>query len=271
VSARGGLASSMTTRGLPRAEADGLAAVLARARVDGKRLATLAPELQPADSEAAYAAQYATLQQMGAAPAGWKIGSKSHDGPIQGAPLPAACVYRGPTTLARDAYAKPALELEIAFAFGRRFEAGSGPYSDETVLEAIATMHATIEVVASRFEAWPNVDKLWQLADLQNHGALIVGEGVAYERGYPFVAPRMQFTFDGANIIEGKPANTAGDPRRLLPWLVNHCVSRGVTIEPGAVLTCGSYTGMHFPASVGVALGAIEGLPPVELTFARTH
>jgi 2-keto-4-pentenoate hydratase len=252
----------------PRVDVDGLARALASARGAGQRLATLAPELRPATSEEAFAAQYATLRSMGCAPAGWKIGSKSHDGPIQGSPLPATCVYRGRTTLARNAFAKPGLELEIAFALGRRFEAGSGPYTDKAVLDAIETMHAAIEVVASRFQEWPNVDKLWQLADLQNHGALVVGEGVAYNRDYPFASPGMHFTFSGANVVEGAPANPAGDPRRLLPWLVNHCVSRGVTVEPGAVLTCGSYTGMYFPAGAGVALGAIDGLPPVELSLA---
>lgn len=252
----------------PRTDVEGLARVLANARVAGERLATLAPELRPASSEDAFATQYATLQSLGSAPAGWKIGSKSHDGPIQGSPMPAAGVHRGRTTVARDAFAKPGLELEIAFALGRRFEAGSGPYTDEAVLDAIETVHAAIEIVASRFQDWPNVDKLWQLADLQNHGALIVGEGVAYERDYPFASPSMRFTFGGANIVEGVPANPAGDPRRLLPWLVNHCVSRGVTIEPGAVLTCGSYTGIYFPACAGVALGTIDGLPPVELSLA---
>jgi 2-keto-4-pentenoate hydratase len=250
------------------ADIDAFADALARARVDGKPLSVLSPELHPATTDDAYSTQYATLDRLGVAPAGWKIGSKSHDGPIQGAPLPSLCVHRGPTTLARNAFAKPALELEIAFALGRRFEAGSGPYQDEAVLGAIETMHATIEVVASRFAAWPNVDKLWQLADLQNHGALIVGEGVAYDPNYPFLTPSMRFTLDGADIVGGAPANTAGDPRRLLPWLVNHCVSRGVTIEAGTVLTCGSYTGMYFPEGGGVVLGEIEGLPPVELTLA---
>jgi 2-keto-4-pentenoate hydratase len=255
------------TSALPRTDVDGLARALINARVAGERLTTLAPELRPATGEEAFAAQYATLRLMDSAPAGWKIGSKSHDGPIQGSPLPAVGVHRGRTTLARNAFAKPGLELEVAFGLGRRFEAGSGPYTDEAVLGAIETVHAAIEIVASRYEDWPQVDKLWQLADLQNHGALIVGEGVAYDSDYPFTSPDLRFTFGGANVVEGAPANPAGDPRRLLTWLVNHCVSRGVTVEPGAVLTCGSYTGIYFPTGTGVALGTIDGLPSVELSL----
>ncbi|HWX12608.1 MAG TPA: 2-keto-4-pentenoate hydratase, partial [Trinickia sp.] len=97
----------MTMLAPSRTDVDGLARALAGARVAGERLATLAPELRPATSEEAFAAQYATLRSLGSVPAGWKIGSKSHDGPIQGSPLPAACVHRGRTTLNRNAFAKP--------------------------------------------------------------------------------------------------------------------------------------------------------------------
>jgi len=121
--------------------------------------------------------------------------------------------------------------------------------------------------VTSRFSGWPHVDKLWQLADLQNHGALIVGEAVPYDGKFPFLAPAASFTIDGAPLFEGAPANPAGDPRRLLGWLVNHGVSRGLTFEPGTVLTCGSYTGMAFPEKNGVVRGAIDGLPPVQFTL----
>ncbi|MGU7770279.1 fumarylacetoacetate hydrolase family protein [Burkholderia sp. MR1-5-21] len=247
-----------------------LAGLLAETRGRGAfaALDSLPAYLQPACTDEAYAVQHATLRAMRSAPAGWKIGSKSHDGPIQGAPLPASTVHRSPAMLACDAFVKPGLELEIAFVLGRRFKALSGPCSDDAVLDGIASVHAAIEVVASRFSAWPNVDKLWQLADLQNHGALILGEGVPYDPCYPFVAPAMHFTFDGKNVVEGKPANPAGDPRRLPGWLVRHCLSRGLTLEPGCVLTCGSYTGMYFPGEAGVARGAIEGLPPVELMLA---
>lgn len=246
---------------------DELARLLGDARTRGGALDTLPPGLQPASAEAAYDVQAATLRSMQTSPGGWKIGAKSPTGPIQGAPLPAGDVHRVNATLSRGAFVKPGLELEIAFVLGRRFDAYSGPYADETVFDAIATMHAAIEVVASRFRAWPDIDKLAQLADLQNHGALVVGEGVAYDRDYPFVEPSMSFTFEGASVFGGKPANPAGDPRRLLGWLVNHAVSHGFTIQPGTVLTCGSYTGMHFPDGTGVAKGVIDGLPPVQLTL----
>ncbi len=250
-----------------------LARMLASARAagPGARIAELAADLAPASEDEAYAVQDAILREMNQAAGGWKIGAKSAGGPAQGAPLPARDVHRGAAALAHAAYAKPGLELEVAFVLGRGFRSDDGPQSEAAVREAIASVHAAIEVVASRFTLWPNVDKHWQLADLQNNGALVVGEGVPYdtrfETHFPFVSPSMRFTFDGADIVRAAPANPAGDPRWLPYWLVNHCMARGLDLAPGTVLTCGSYTGMYFPAGAGVARGEIEGLPPVELTL----
>jgi 2-keto-4-pentenoate hydratase len=249
-------------------DANALARLFAEARAHRAKLDALPEGARPSNSDEAYAAQEATLHVLHADIGGWKVGAKSPDGPIQGAPLPSEGVHRSGARLAMHAFGKAGLELEVAFRLGRRFEAGSGPYSDEDVIGAIESVHAAIEVVASRFAAWPDVEKPWQLADLQNHGALIVGEGVPYDAAFPFVSPAMTFTFDGAPLFNGAPANPAGDPRRLLAWTVNHSVSRGLSLERGTVLTAGTYTGLAFPDAPGPAVGRIEGLPAVELHFA---
>ncbi|HEY4353106.1 MAG TPA: fumarylacetoacetate hydrolase family protein [Paraburkholderia sp.] len=247
---------------------EALARLVVDARARRAWLDALPHDVQPANAEDAYAVQHDTLRAMRDSIGGWKVGAKTPTGgPIQGSPLPAACVHRSGADLPRSSFNQAGLELEVAFALGRRFEPAGGPYTDEQVLDAIESMQATIEIVTSRFNAWPDVDKLWQLADLQNHGALIVGEAVPYDGAFAFLAPAASFTIDGAPLFEGAPANPAGDPRRLLGWLVNHGVSRGLTFEPGTVLTCGSYTGMAFPEKRGVVRGAIDGLPPVQFTL----
>jgi 2-keto-4-pentenoate hydratase len=245
-----------------------LARMFAEARAHRAWLDVLPEGARPATFEDAYAAQSATLHTLGTHAAGWKVGSKTIDGPIQGAPLPADGVHPSGARVTRHAFGKAGLELEVAFRLNRTFDASSGPYSEQDVLGAIESVHASIEVVASRFAAWPDIDKLWQLADLQNHGALVVGEGVPYDEAFPFVSPAMTFTLDGRPLFEGKPANPAGDPRRLLTWTVNHSVAHGMSFERGTVITAGSYTGLALPDEGGVVRGAIEGLPPVELHFA---
>jgi 2-keto-4-pentenoate hydratase len=122
--------------------------------------------------------------------------------------------------------------------------------------------------VTSRFAHWPDVNKLGQLADLQNHGALACAEPVPYSAAFPFEAPQLSFKFDGVDIVKGPVCNPAGDPRRLLGWVVNHCAARGIAIGEDVIVTTGSYTGMSFPAGPGTAVGEIQGLAPVRLTIA---
>jgi 2-keto-4-pentenoate hydratase len=176
-------------------------------------------------------------------------------------------VHADGARLSREGFAPLGLELEIAFRFGRRFEPSATRYSEDEVKAGIGSIGATIEIVASRYAAWPDVDKLAQLADLQNHGALIVGEFTPYREDFPFVAPSLRFSFGGRDVIETTPANPAGDPRRLLTWLVNHATSRGIAVTPEMVVTAGSYTGMFFPREAGRASGHIEGLAQVSLTL----
>ncbi|WP_250535840.1 2-keto-4-pentenoate hydratase [Caballeronia sp. AZ10_KS36] len=259
-----------------RFDAAAAARLFVQAKAHRAKLDTLPEGARPSSADEAYAVQEATLRALGAGAAnagqataigGWKVGAKSTDGLIQGALLPADGVHRSGARLSMQAFGKAGLELEVAFTFNRRFEAGSGPYDEAQVLAAIDCIHSAIEVVASRFAAWPDVDKLWQLADLQNHGALVLGEGVPYDESFPFVSPTMAFTYDGRPLFDATPANPAGDPRRLLAWTINHAVSRGLAVEKGVAITAGSYTGIAFPDGPGAAIGAIDGLPPVQLHF----
>ena len=94
-----------------------------------------------------------------------------------------------------------------------------------------------------------------------------VAEGVDYDPAYPFEQPVARFDFNAGSVIAAKPRNPAGDPRRLLPWLVNHVTSRGVAFSEDLWVTTGSYTGMYFPEAAGTAVGKFDGLPEVRLTL----
>jgi len=242
---------------------------LARCLADARRqpLQTLAPEWVPQDQQAAFAVQHQTLALLKQDIAGWKVGAKSPDGPIQGAPLPADRMLASGAKVVRADQRLLGLELEIAFQLKRVFEPFSGPHSEATVLAAISEMLATIELVATRYAQWPEVDKLAQLADLQNHGALICGLAVPYAPDFPFLAPEISFEFEGGKIFNGIPANPAGDPRRLLTWLVNHGVAQGLAIGGDTVITAGSYTGLWRPEAPGTVCGKIAGLPEVKLVL----
>lgn len=244
-----------------------LAGLLFEARRAGRTIAAPAGALEPAAAADAYAIQRESLALRVSRVVGWKVGAKSADGPIQGSMLPSDAFLASPGVVRRADHAVLGLELEIAFRLGRTFAPSETPYASEEVMASIAAMAATIEVVSSRYAGWPKVAPLLQLADLQNHGALCVAEGVPYDPAYPFEQPAARFEFDGSNVVLAPPRNPAGDPRRLLAWLVNHVTASGVAFTDDLWVTTGSYTGMHFPEAAGAAVGRFDGLPEVRLTL----
>jgi len=244
-----------------------LASLLAQAHATRRPIAALPPALVPEDAAGAYRVQREVLALRREAIAGWKLGAKSDTGPVQGAPLPASGVHPTLSALTYAGFTTIGLELEIGFVFGQSLHPRGDSFDDSEVMRAIHSMVATIEIVASRFERWPAVDKLAQLADFQNHGALVVSKSIPFDPAFNFVVPRASFQFNGKELMTGPAANPAGDPRRLLPWLVEHCSKNGIAIEAGCVITTGSYSGMYFAEEAGTATGVIEGLPPVVLTL----
>ncbi|RDU98625.1 fumarylacetoacetate hydrolase family protein [Trinickia dinghuensis] len=216
----------------------------------------------PASADEAYLVQQLVLDELGGC-AGYKIGAKSPTDAPQCAPLPATKVFGASTGIRRDDYARIGLELEIAFSFAEDVDHKLAEQADD-VIEAIDTMSVVVEVVDSRFDSWPKVEPLLQLADLQNNGALVIGDTRPYDRSFDFSTPHVSFYFDDHPIFQGAARHPAGDPRRLIAWLVARTLETGHSIPARTVLTTGSYTPLYLAAGPGVVRGAIEGFGKIE-------
>jgi len=243
-----------------------LAAQLIQAWPGNRAQVTLEAALIPASEQAAYEVQAQIIDSLNVPVTAWKVGAKSVDGPMQAAPIPESGVRPGPATIQRSDFGVLVLELELAFRLNRDFAPGGQTYDEAEVMSAISHTVTTIELVSSRYAGWP-VDKLAMLGDLQSHGGLVVGEAVPYDASYPYDKPSLTFTHDGRNVAPESIGNPAGDPRRLLPWLVNHAARRGIAMPAGTLVTCGTYTGMYAPETTGTIIGQFQGLPEIRLTI----
>jgi 2-keto-4-pentenoate hydratase len=246
------------------------------------------PDSLPPDAATAYAIQQAVLAGLGESTGAWKIGAKAPGAAASGAPIPASLVLASATRVARAGFFRVLLELEIAFRFAEAIEPRREAYARDEVLARVGVVLPTLEIVDSRFSEWPNVAPLAQLADAQNNGALVTGHPVPYAgfaRGFDFVSPELEFTFDGKSLMRQAPGNPVagnpvagipvagiplagnpvGDPRELLVWFVNHCAAMGITIEPEWTITTGSYVGAHRIDHPGIVHGRFDGLGDVEI------
>lgn len=226
---------------------------------------SVAPELEPASSDLAYAIQREVLAQRKLSVGGWKVGAKSPQGKAQYASLPSNCVMPEPAYLPLSKNSRTGLELEIAFAFSRSFPPQPEGYSSQEVFAGLSTMSAAIEVVASRIAGWPDCGKLSQLADMQNHGALVVGATIAYDENFAFFDPVADMRMEDEILFSGTGNNPAGDPRWLLPWIINYRCAQNQPVKAGEIITTGSYVGMHFPQKTCTITAQLGSLPPVRL------
>jgi len=81
-----------------------LAAQLTRAWPGHLTQVTLDASSAPTSEAQSYEIQDQIIASLASPIAAWKVGSKSSDGPIQAAPLPASGVRQGPATIERGAY-----------------------------------------------------------------------------------------------------------------------------------------------------------------------
>jgi 2-keto-4-pentenoate hydratase len=217
---------------------------------------------KPANADEAYVVQQLVLDELGGC-AGYKIGAKSPAAEPQCSPLPATKVFGAATGIRRADYAFVGLELEIAFSFSEDVDHRLSERPDD-VIDAIDTMSVVAEVVDSRFENWRQADPLLQLADLQNNGALVIGDTRPYDRSFDFGAPTVSFSFGDQLIFQGAASHPAGDPRRLIAWLVARTLETGHSIPARTVLTTGSYTPFYVATGPGIVRGTIEGFGKIE-------
>jgi 2-keto-4-pentenoate hydratase len=183
----------------------------------------------PAD---AYEAQRLAAQLLPAlrpgTPAAWKSGGPSRTSPLTHAALPAAGILRSPADARGMHFNFRWIEAEIALRIGR----GMLPEA----------MTVSIEIVDSRWTENVEAPPLAKLADLQSHGALVLGEWVPYE-ARDWACQRCEVRI-GANAFEFTGTHSLGDPAWLLPAWLDHARAHGAPVESGAVVTTGTWCGL---------------------------
>lgn len=235
------------------------------ARSQGHRIAWR--DLLPADAAEAYAVQDATLLRLGPV-GGWKVGAASPDGQVHCAPLPASGVLANGANLVGEAWRARGLEVEVAVRVGRDFDPQARGLSRDALAAHFDAVLPAIEVVESRLEGWPQADPLVQLADLQSHGALVLGMPCDLgPQALDLSATHAMLWVDGECVVDRTGGHLSPDLWRLVGWLADHCADRGQPLRAGQVVTTGSCTGLHCVAAGARVEGRIEGLGSVSLQF----
>ena len=259
----------MTTAGTG-GSADRLAAMLVEAIATGvpigephagARTPTIEAELD------AYRVQALIAKALGT-PVGWKVGRKSPQAAPICAPLFASRMNPSGETLRRDAFRLWRIEAELAFRLARDLPPVARLRGRDEVLAAVGEVLAVFEIVDSLYVAWPDMPPAMLLADLQSHGAMVIGSSAPMPAAAAFKTMRARLDINGTRVVDGC-ANPAGDILELLVWLANHPASGCRSLRTGDLVTTESFTGLETLPPGGHAEARFSGVGTVSVTRGR--
>jgi len=150
---------------------------------------------------------------------------------------------------------QPKAEAEIAFVLGR--DLPDPQTTPEMVAEAVATVHAAIEIVDSRIADW-KITFADTVADNGSSAFFVLGRAGLPLLGLGLEGAAMAMTVNGEAASTGVGAAALGNPLNAAAWLARTLAGRGEPLKAGDILLAGALgpmvalnPGDHVRADVG--------------------
>lgn len=215
------------------------------------RLAALPVACAPQTLAEAYAIQREVLRLQGTGIAGWKASLLDADSgvcaPLGHNAMKAAPGYLHTVTQRTRNTRTFGMEPEIAFTLGDDLPplAGGAVYERATVTAAIASAHAAIELVVSRFADADAVTQLERVADGLLNEMLIIGPSCPGWTSLTLNDLPLEIRVDSKVVYQGRGGHPMVDPLLPVIWLANHLSQLGVGLRAGETITTGSCNGLR--------------------------
>lgn len=241
-----------------------LALCLADARRDARQVAPLPEDLIPATRDEGYAVNRLVAERLAWEPLGWKIAATTEamrarlrtGVPIYGRTFRRfACL--SPARFATAELLDPLVECEFFVTLARDLPPRDAPWRPAEVVDAVATVHAGIEVAECRFPMAELPPLPAILADGSASGRYVFGPEIAGWRD-GLAGVRVVLEVDGVARRHGAGADVMGDPLAPLVWLANERSRWGDGLRAGETVSTGSTTGM-FPVRAGQRVRGVFG------------
>lgn len=253
---------------MPTTPIDPVAAQLVNARQQAQPVSAASAKIT--DPAHAYAIQQAVAESMGwpYAEAGhWKSGGPGPDALQTHAPLPEAGVRRSPADLRDIPFNLRCIEVEIALRLGVAIDTRTASTLDtDSAAALIDAMCVSIEVVDTRWAEGLETPNLAKLADLQAHGALVLGEWVNWQPR-DWAAQQCEVSIGTTPTQRFQGTHSLGGPQAVLPkWLRHVCALNG-SVAAGTVVTTGTWCGLLHAQAGDRVQASFEGIGQASLQF----
>ena len=235
----------------------------------------LPDDCRPTSRTEAYAVQQHIELRSNTTLYGWKIAATSGagqkhigvTGPLAGRLLRERVAEVG-ATLSLNGNRMAVAEAEFAFRMRHDLPPRTAPYSLAEVIDAVGSLHPSIEVPDSRFTDFVTASEAQLIADNACAHEFVEGPRAPDTwRDLDLAAHSVHATVDGTlrrYERSGSGAAVLGDPRDALVWLVNELSSLSIALRAGQIVTTGAciaplevMPGDHVRADFGV-LGSVD-------------
>jgi len=215
-----------------------------------ERIDMLPSSCRPLTRKDGYAIQSILEQRSNSPLFGWKIAAtstagQSHigvQGPLAGrlirerALSNKACISLG-NTIMRVA------EPEFAFRMGRKITPREDPYSVSEVIDAVESLHPSIEIPDSRYENFSTVGEAQLIADNACAHEFILGPPAPpLWREIELDKHPVQIRNSKNHSVEGYGSNVLSGPLLALNWLINELSGLSIALKEGQIVTTGTAT-----------------------------
>jgi len=205
------------------------------------------------DAQTAYAVQDGVARRCGWFAQGparhWKSGAPSRAAVATHAPLPPSGVWVSQADARTWPFRLRGIEAEIALRLARNVEPAFAATLDlQQAATLVDAMCVSIEIVDSRWAEALDAPALAKLADLQSHGALVLGAWVPYQpRDWSTQVCRVQI--GTRPPVERSGSHALADPLFVLPAWLRHVTRNGQSVPAGTVVTTGTWVGILHAAA----------------------
>lgn len=201
-------------------------------------------------------------------PRHWKSGGPSREAVLTHAPLPPDGIWTSPASTAWP-FAMRGIEAEIALRLARPVDATLAASLDrDSACQLVDAMTVSIEVVDSRWAQGLEAPALLKLADLQSHGALVLGDWVPFDAARDWSAQVCHVQIADAPAQAFRGTHSLGDPAYVLPAWLRHATRAGEVLPAGSVVTTGTWCGILHAQPGDTVVATFDGIGEARVAFA---
>jgi len=174
--------------------------------------------------------------------------------------------HESPATLPAADFGQFAFEPEIAAIMSDTLDPADAPFDRQTVLAAIERFVPAMELLDMRNIDMPTAhipDAIAQ--NISNAGVVLGGPGVPADT-LDETTVRTVLTIDGS-VDHDVTGAAPQSPVAAVTWIANHLAARGLSLEAGQIVLCGTHSPIWFHEGTGEIKVEMSALGDVSLTL----